>query len=149
MCFWMHSIVIGIICSPPETGQKDTEVEMIPVSFNRRTFNRVTQQMSSLVKCEGEMFSWTGKVCTCQRGIYTLLLLQRERKQFIEWLQKNKKKKSLMNSSEHNFRVSHVTETFWSWRVVESLQHRLCYVLQTLQPFLGYTNKNSEFRQGF
>lgn len=54
-----------------------------------------------------------------------------------------------MNSSEHIFRVSHVTGTFWSRRVVESPQHRLCYVLHTLQPFLGYTNKNSEFGQGF
>ena len=53
--------MMGIICSPPKTGQKDTEVGMIPVSFDRRTFNRVTQQMPSLVKCEGEAFSWTGK----------------------------------------------------------------------------------------
>ena len=72
--------MIGIICNPPKTGQKDTEVGMIQVSFNRRTFNRVTQQMPSLVKLEGEAFSWTGKACTYQSGIYTLLLLQRERR---------------------------------------------------------------------
>lgn len=142
--------MIGIICSPPKTGQKDTEVGMILVSFNRRTFNRVTQQMPSLVKCEGEAFCvlLDRKSVYLSKG-YLYSTHAAERKKAVYRVITKKKKKSLMNSSEHSFRVSHVTGTVWSSRVVGSPQHRLCYMLHTLQPFLGYTNKNSELKQGF